>query len=91
MFAGLAWILGAILFLVQPLSLTNVLWASNPSCFYSSLGNFAPLFEFGIGAYLDGRNRMKWLISLLILTLTLNMLMCTKALVELLISRITGN
>jgi cellulose synthase/poly-beta-1,6-N-acetylglucosamine synthase-like glycosyltransferase len=61
-FATLAWILGAILFLVQPFAFTNFLWMTVPISFYSSVGNFAPFFEVGIGAYLDGRNRICWLI-----------------------------
>jgi cellulose synthase/poly-beta-1,6-N-acetylglucosamine synthase-like glycosyltransferase len=89
-FAGLAWILGAILFLVQPLVWTNVLWAAIPISFYSSVGNFAPFFEVGIGAYLDGRDRTYWLMPLLILTFILNMLICTKALIDLAVSKITG-
>ena len=89
-FAGLAWILGAALFLVQPLSWTNVLWAAIPISFYSSVGNFAPFFEVGIGAYLDGRDRTYWLIPLLLLTFMLNMLICTKALIDLCLSKITG-
>jgi hypothetical protein len=89
-FAGLAWILGAALFLVQPLSWTNVLWATIPISFYSSVGNFAPFFEVGIGAYLDGRNRAYWLIPLLFLTFMLNILICTKALMDLYLSKITG-
>ncbi len=89
-FAGLAWILGAALFLVQPLAWTNVLWATIPISFYSSVGNFAPFFEVGIGAYLDGRDRTYWLIPLLILTFMLNILICTKALMDLCLSKITG-
>jgi len=27
------------------------------------VGNFAPFFEVGIGAYLDGRKRIYWLVS----------------------------
>ena len=89
-FAGLAWILGAALFLLQPLSWTKILWAAMPIAFYSSVGNFAPFFEVGIGAYLDGRNRTCWLIPLLLLTFMFNMLICTKALIDLCISKITG-
>ncbi len=88
--AGLAWILGAALFLVQPLSWTNILWATIPISFYSSMGNFAPFFEVGIGAYLDGRDRTYWLIPLLLLTFMLNMFICTKALIDLFIAKITG-
>ncbi len=89
-FAGLAWILGAALFLLQPLSWTKILWAAMPIAFYSSVGNFAPFFEVGIGAYLDGRNRTCWLIPLLLLTFMFNMLICTKALIDLCIAKITG-
>jgi len=89
-FAGLAWILGAALFLLQPLSWTKILWAAMPIAFYSSVGNFAPFFEVGIGAYLDGRSRTCWIIPLLLLTFMFNMLICTKALIDLCISKITG-
>ena len=89
-FAGLAWILGAALFLLQPLSWTKILWAAMPISFYSSVGNFAPFFEVGIGAYLDGRNRTYWLLPLLFLTFMFNMLICTKALIDLCFSKITG-
>jgi cellulose synthase/poly-beta-1,6-N-acetylglucosamine synthase-like glycosyltransferase len=90
LFAVLAWILGAVLFLLQPLGLMNLLWMAVPISFYSSVGNFAPFFEVGIGAYLDGRNRICWLIPLLLLTFMLNILICTKALIDLCISKITG-
>ena len=89
-FAGLAWILGAVLFLFQPPLWIKVLWAAMPIAFYSSVGNFAPFFEVGIGAYLDGRNRAYWLIPLLFLTFMFNMLICTKALLDLCFSKITG-
>jgi cellulose synthase/poly-beta-1,6-N-acetylglucosamine synthase-like glycosyltransferase len=89
-FAVLAWILGAVLFLLQPLGWMNFLWMAVPISFYSSVGNFAPFFEVGIGAYLDGRNRICWLIPLLLLTFLLNILICTKALIDLCISKITG-
>jgi hypothetical protein len=89
-FAVLAWILGAALFLFQPLDWMKFLWIIVPISFYSSVGNFAPFFEVGIGAYLDGRNRICWLIPLLFFTFMLNMLICTKALLDLCISKITG-
>jgi len=89
-FAVLAWILGAALFLLQPLPWMNFLWMAVPISFYSSVGNFAPFFEVGIGAYLDGRNRICWLIPLLLLTFMLNILICTKALIDLCLSKITG-
>jgi hypothetical protein len=88
--AALAWILGAVLFLFQPLEWVNFLWMAVPISFYSSVGNFAPFFEVGIGAYLDGRNRICWLIPLLLLTFMLNVLICTKAFIDLCFSKITG-
>lgn len=87
---GLAWVLGATLFLIQPTSWIEILWVAIPISVYSSVGNFAPFFEVGIGAYLDGRERIYWLIPLLILTFMFNMLICTKALMDLCISKITG-
>jgi cellulose synthase/poly-beta-1,6-N-acetylglucosamine synthase-like glycosyltransferase len=89
-FAALAWILGAALFLLQPLAWVNILWMTVPISFYSSVGNFAPFFEVGIGAYLDGRNRICWLIPLLLLTFLLNVLICTTAFLDLCLSKITG-
>ena len=86
---GLAWILGAILFLIQPPPWIEILWVAISISVYSSVGNFAPFFEVGIGAYLDRRKRTYWLIPLLLLTFMLNMLICTKALIDLCISKVT--
>ena len=87
---GLAWILGATLCLVHSPPWITVLWVSVPVSVYSSVGNFAPFFEVGIGAYLDGRLRIYVLIPLLLLTFMLNMLICTTALIDLCFSKITG-
>jgi len=87
---GLAWILGATLCLVHSSSWITSLWVSIPIFVYSSVGNFAPFFEVGIGAYLDERVRIYWLIPLLFLTFLFNMLICTKALIDLCLSKITG-
>ncbi|MEJ2126873.1 MAG: glycosyltransferase family 2 protein [Candidatus Bathyarchaeota archaeon] len=69
-------------------------WATGrmvvPLFFYSSVGNFAPFFEVGIGAYLDGRDRICWLIPLLFLTFVFNVLICSKAFVNLCIGKIFG-
>ena len=89
-FAALAWILGAFLFLVEPMDLIDILWTFVPISFYSSVGNFAPFFEVGIGAYLDGRNRICWLIPLMFVTFMLNVLICTKAFLDPCFSKITG-
>ena len=72
-----------------PYGIRQVLWMAVPVSFYSSVGNFAPFFEVGIGAYLDGRDRICWLIPLLFLTFMLNVLICTKAFIDLCTSKIT--
>jgi len=88
--AVLAWILGAFLFFFYPTENLELLWMITPLCFYSSVGNFAPFFEVGIGAYLDGRDRICWLIPLLFVTFMFNVLICSKAFVDLCTRKISG-
>lgn len=88
---GLAWILGAALYFVQPPQWITFFWASLSVSVYSAVGNFAPLFEVGIGAYLDRRVRIYWLMPLLLLSFVYNMLICSKALLDLCVSRIVGD
>lgn len=59
-----------------------------PITFYSFVGNFAPFFEVGIGAYLDGRTRAQWLIPLMVFMFFYNILICTKAFIDLLAAKI---
>ena len=87
---GLAWIVGGTLCLIYPPTWIKILWVAIPLSVYSSVGNFAPFFEVGIGAYLDGRKRICWLIPLLLLTFIFNMFICTKALIDLCFSKIRG-
>jgi cellulose synthase/poly-beta-1,6-N-acetylglucosamine synthase-like glycosyltransferase len=68
--------------------LVSALWVSVPVSLYSFVGNFAPFFEVGIGAHLDGRTRAQWLIPLLIFTFFYNIPICTKAFLDLLASKI---
>jgi hypothetical protein len=68
--------------------LVGALWFSVPISLYSFVGNFAPFFEVGIGAYLDGRTRTQCLIPLLIVTFFYNIPICTKAFLDLLVSKI---
>ena len=88
---GLAWILGAVLYFTQPLWWMASFWATLSIFVYSAVGNFAPFFEVGIGAYLDQRVRIYWLIPLLLLPFVFNVLICTKALLDLCVARATGN
>jgi hypothetical protein len=52
------------------------------------VGNFAPFFEVGIGAYLDGRTRLQWLVPLLIFAYLYNIAICTKAFLDLIAAKI---
>ncbi len=85
---GLAWILGAALCFVQPPQWTTFFWASLAISVYSAAGNFAPFFEVAIGAYLDRRVRVYWLMPLLLLFFLYNMLICSKALLDLCVSKV---
>jgi cellulose synthase/poly-beta-1,6-N-acetylglucosamine synthase-like glycosyltransferase len=80
--------IGVPLFFFKSSQWLNMFWVSVPISLYSFVGNFAPFFEVGIGAYLDGRTRAQWLIPLLIFTFLYNIAICTKALLDLLISKI---
>ena len=88
---GLAWILGAALSSTQPSQWTTVFWASLSISVYSAMGNFAPFFEVAIGAYLDQRARVYWLMPLLLLSFLYNVLICSKALLDLCLSKVVGN
>ena len=87
---ALAWIVGIALYFTNPQFWLRSFWSLIPLSFYSSVGNFAPFFEIGIGAYLDGRRRIYWLIPLLFVTFFINIAICTKVFFELCISRIIG-
>jgi len=80
--------IGVPLIFFAPSMLVGALWFSVPISFYSFVGNFAPFFEVGIGAYLDGRTRTQCLIPLLIVTFFYNIPICTKAFLDLLVSKI---
>lgn len=86
----LSWIISIPLFIMKPPAWFGISWAVLPISAYSFVGNFAPFFEVGTGAYLDGRTRAHWLISLLIFTFLYNILICTKAFADLLVSKISG-
>lgn len=83
-----SFIIGVPLIFFVSSKLVGALWFSMPISLYSFVGNFAPFFEVGIGAYLDGRTRIQWLIPLLIFTFCYNIPICTKAFLDLLVSKI---
>jgi len=76
-------LVGVPLILLGASQIVNTLWFFIPISLYSFVGNFAPFFEVGIGAYLDGRSRIQWLCPLLIFLFFFNMLICTKAFFDL--------
>jgi cellulose synthase/poly-beta-1,6-N-acetylglucosamine synthase-like glycosyltransferase len=68
--------------------IVSFLWFSICISLYSLVGNFAPFFEVGIGLYLDGRTRTQWLVPLLIFTFFYNIPICSKAFLDLVLSKI---
>ena len=54
---------------------------------YSAVGNFAPFFEVGSGAYLDGRRHLLWILPLLSLSFVIMTFCCAKAAIDLLLIR----
>jgi cellulose synthase/poly-beta-1,6-N-acetylglucosamine synthase-like glycosyltransferase len=79
----IAFFAGVSLIISQSSPLIDALWFIVPVSFYSIVGNFAPFFEVGIGAYLDGRTRIQWLMPLLLFAYLYNILICTKAFLDL--------
>jgi hypothetical protein len=85
-----SFLIGVPLIILESSKLVSALWFLMPFSVYSFVGNFAPFFEVGIGAYLDGRTRTQRLIPLLIFTFFYNIPICTKALLDLLVAKIRG-
>jgi cellulose synthase/poly-beta-1,6-N-acetylglucosamine synthase-like glycosyltransferase len=86
----IAFFAGVSLIISHASQFVNLLWFFVPVSFYSLVGNFAPFFEIGIGAYLDGRTRIQWLIPLLLFAFSYNTLICTKALLDLFVAKMLG-
>jgi len=86
-----SWIIGTMLLALNSIPWSDDLWFLVPLSIYSFAGNFAPLFEVGIGAYLDGRKRAQWLIPFLTFTFLFNIVICTKAFIDVVISKIRQN
>lgn len=86
----LSLLLGIPLIVLSP-ETPQILWFIVPVTLYSFVGNFAPFFEVGIGAYLDGRKRLQWLAPLMIFAFLYNMLICSKAFIDVLIGFLRGS
>jgi cellulose synthase/poly-beta-1,6-N-acetylglucosamine synthase-like glycosyltransferase len=87
---GLSWVFGALIFFTCPADWFSAIWTVIPLFAYSSAGNFASFFEVGAGIYLDRRVRTSWIIPVLLLAFAVNMLICSKALLDLVTSKIAG-
>ncbi|MGB9960520.1 MAG: glycosyltransferase [Candidatus Bathyarchaeales archaeon] len=83
-----AWVVGTPLFFLKFSQWVPAFWAVTVISIYSSVGNFAPFYEVAVGTYIDGRTRAQWLIPLLILTFLYNIPICTKAFLDILISKL---
>lgn len=68
--------------------ISSALWLLVPTSVYSFVGNYAPFFEIGVGAYLDGRKQIQWLSPLLIFSFILNTLICGKAFLSLIVDKV---
>jgi cellulose synthase/poly-beta-1,6-N-acetylglucosamine synthase-like glycosyltransferase len=71
-------------------TIATALWFVVPFSVYGFVGNYAPFFEVGIGAYLDGRKQLQWLVPLLIFSFLINMLICGKAFFSLSLDKLYG-
>lgn len=81
--------MGFTVFLLRTFTVVHCTLVFHTISLYSFVGNFAPFFEVGIGLYLDGRTRAYLLIPLLPFIFLYNIVICTKALADLFISKIT--
>src|SRR3990170_4384595 len=86
----LSFVVGVSLIIAGSSLLDSVLWFSVAVSFYSFVGNFAPFFEVGIGAYLDGRTRTQWLAPLLLFAFLYNIPICTKAFLDIVAAKALG-
>jgi cellulose synthase/poly-beta-1,6-N-acetylglucosamine synthase-like glycosyltransferase len=88
---GLSWIFGAMVFFIYPSAdWFSSIWTLIPIFAYSSAGNFASFFEVGAGIYLDKRARTSWILPVLLLAFAVNVFICSKALLDLVTSKISG-
>jgi cellulose synthase/poly-beta-1,6-N-acetylglucosamine synthase-like glycosyltransferase len=85
----LSFFIGALL-IAEGSMIVDFLWLTVPISFYSFVGNYAPFFEIGIGAYLDGRTRIQWLMPFLIFSFFYNILICVKAFLDVVALQLMG-
>ena len=79
---------GSLILFGSPVA--GALWFVVLVSFYSFVGDYAPFFEIGIGAHLDGRKRVQWLAPLMIFSFLYNVFICTKAFFDLIVGKLLG-
>ncbi len=84
-----AWAVGVSSYLTSAMATENYFLILSIFTF-STVGNFAPFFEVGTGAYLDKRSRIIWLLPALNLAFVVMAFCCSKALIDLVLTR-NGN
>ena len=87
----LSCILNTTLFFVNSFNQSTFLSITMLLSIYSTVGGIAPFFEVGMGAYLDQRVRVLWLMPLLVLLIPFNIAICTKAFLDICVSKINGS
>ncbi|MEM2888485.1 MAG: glycosyltransferase family 2 protein [Candidatus Bathyarchaeia archaeon] len=81
-----AWAIGLSFYLLVKIAPENYFIVLSTFT-YSTVGNFAPFFEVGTAAYLDKRSRILWLLPALNIAFIIMAFCCSKALVDLLLTR----
>ena len=79
------WLAGLTVYLTGTPSVLPYFFALLSTTTYSAVGNFAPFFEIGTGAYLDDRGRLLWWLPALLIAFFVNVFCCTKAFLDLLV------
>ncbi|MFQ6086033.1 MAG: glycosyltransferase [Candidatus Bathyarchaeia archaeon] len=84
----LGWITGVGVYILGAPGVLPYYFALLGAATYTSIGNFAPFFEIGMGTYLDERPRLAWLLPAVIIAFGVNVFCCAKALADLAVTRI---
>jgi len=87
---ALTLVFGTLLFVLRSPVWLPTLWSFVPISIYCAVGNFAPFFEIGIGAYLDRRERVYWILPLLGVAFFYNVFICSTAFFSLCLSKLMG-
>ncbi len=79
------WILGTFSYMAGERVLLPYYLGTLMVVTYGAVGNFAPFFEVGMGAYVDRRTRLIWMMPALLFAFFISTMDCTWALISLLL------